>query len=234
MKTYLGRNRRKSFTLIELLVVIAIIAILAAMLLPALSQAKEMARRIQCTNNLKQEGYAFSMYVNDWDNTMPAGWGMVDGVGSYWMEYLFPYLGYEKLGYTLPSADWALRCPTWTDDPAIAWDYTYGRNYMVLQAHFPPVFHKYGHSHNFQNIPIKLKDPSETVVVFDTKDEAANSTNDHLVAFRHNNGANFLHMDWHVQLLPYPGWESLPDPDNYGRPTFPAYIPKWGRFWGVE
>ena len=60
-------NRR--FTLIELLVVVAIIAILAALLLPALSAAREGARRASCTNNLRQIGVAFACYAHEHNDT---------------------------------------------------------------------------------------------------------------------------------------------------------------------
>jgi prepilin-type N-terminal cleavage/methylation domain-containing protein len=70
--------RKKGFTLIELLVVIAIIAILAAMLLPALSRAKEHAKRANCMSNLKQINLSLQMYAGENNSNLPVG------DGGYW------------------------------------------------------------------------------------------------------------------------------------------------------
>jgi prepilin-type N-terminal cleavage/methylation domain-containing protein/prepilin-type processing-associated H-X9-DG protein len=75
MKKEKSGLRLKFFTLIELLVVIAIIAILTAMLLPALSNARKTARKISCVNNFKQFGTFLGMYQNDYDNYMFCRYG---------------------------------------------------------------------------------------------------------------------------------------------------------------
>ncbi len=82
---------KKKFTLIELLVVIAIIAILAAMLLPALNRARASAQAVKCLNNLKQNGLAFQLYAGDFNSL----WIMRDlaygGSNSRWQRVMWNY-----------------------------------------------------------------------------------------------------------------------------------------------
>jgi prepilin-type N-terminal cleavage/methylation domain-containing protein/prepilin-type processing-associated H-X9-DG protein len=97
-----GRKRgRAAFTLIELLVVIAIIAILAALMLPSLIQAKSAARSLACKNHLRQYGIALSSYVSDREHYPVYNFDPADEDGmthQYWHERLLPYIGIDWVG----------------------------------------------------------------------------------------------------------------------------------------
>lgn len=87
---------RRGFTLIELLVVVAIIAILAAILFPVFVQAREKGRQATCLSNLKQIGTAFSMYLQDYDESFPNTGVQVLWTGRFWRWPLKPYLAYGR------------------------------------------------------------------------------------------------------------------------------------------
>ncbi len=86
--------KKTHFTLIELLIVISIIAILASMLLPALSKAREKSRATSCVSNLKQNGSAVLMYVGDNNDMIPCNQPAAGGLTGYWAYQIAPYNGW--------------------------------------------------------------------------------------------------------------------------------------------
>lgn len=119
------RRRKRGFTLIELLVVIAIIAVLVSLLLPAVQQAREAARRTQCKNNEKQIGLALMNYESTYSRFPPASnvpWGKRGG-GDCHMDYTGPF-----------GPNWAIAIL-----PFIEQNTLYNANYANLQT-FPGVF----------------------------------------------------------------------------------------------
>ncbi len=105
-------HRQEGFTLVELLVVIAIIALLMAMLAPALRKVREQGNDVLCRNNLRQIGLGAELYAEDWDSQIPRGKG--GGPGETWYQLFMPYLAQRAINKDYRNVK-IYRCPSYPD-----------------------------------------------------------------------------------------------------------------------
>ena len=148
----LNRTWRRIFTLVELLVVIAIIAILAALLLPALNSARDTAKGIICLSNLKQINVGMSGYGDDWGGlASPASWvpyenGVPSSAGTVWATKVSEYVGVGvKRCFSFKEVkEGVWKCPaSGLANPAITWNGQYSTYCMNNNLNNQDSCHRY-------------------------------------------------------------------------------------------
>ncbi len=205
---------KRGFTLIELLVVIAIVAILAAMLLPALSKARARAKQAVCMNNLKQIFIAIKIYVQDYDNYLP---GNTYTGNPGWANYLLPRKFIKRANPPIISPGYLENpdvcvCPAWppykyrtniNGDPQEVYGYNMRGNAYILSPYDMDSIRW-----DYNNFPLLVDTWHSTNK---TQTTGTFSSNDFIHLRHTGKRANILFLDGSVRTLSKDEIKALPE-----------------------
>ena len=203
-KTGKQSHNSLTFTMVELLVVISIIAILASMLLPALSKARAAAKTISCANNLKQIGLGIALYTTDYMGYFPpVAQTAPAGDANTWAVMIYTYIGGKEVsGHFYQKRLSILECPS---DAKMATCPQNNTHYLAYG------FNQYLSGNNYNVIPSpklidKVVRPSENLMLGDIQHDEVNghyrlSQGTTITRFDHNRLMNGCMVDGHVRPL---------------------------------
>ena len=247
-------GKRKAFTLIELLVVIAIIALLMAILMPALNMAKQQARAIVCRSKLAEIGAAAHMYADDWENQVPPGTNVPASSNvQMWFMLFMPYLAVTEMEFGQAYDPFGgmniYRCPCYPDkEQALCyvinnWLFDGNNDYEGKAAnqdrpHHLNLYHNlsrtiyiadngYGHWRKIVRKMGNLGTGEADIQHVDhlpSSDKEAANLGRRIARRRHGNGYHALYFDWHT------GHISTKGPDYRGGLSVNEEINLW-RLW---